>query len=117
MQVRDDPTLKERTKLTPDDIENLLKLCLTTSQFVFDGVTYSANDSGPIGLSLMTTISDFWMTHTLKEASNIATQNNLRLPKFIKKYVDDIFAIFRKQPLTGLKVFEDFLSCLNQVHP
>ena len=95
----------------PDDIENLLNLCLTTSQFVFNGTTYSANDSGSIGLSLMTTVADFWMTHTHEQASEIATRKNLCLPKFIKKYVDDIFAIFRRQPLTGLKVVEDYLSC------
>ena len=72
-KVKNDDTLSQRTKLTPDDIETLLNLCLTTSQFVFDGTTYSANDSGPIGLSLMTTVADFWMTHTLEQASKIAT--------------------------------------------
>ena len=77
---------------------------------------YSAKDSGPIGLSLMVTVADIWMSHTLDEALKIASEKNIRHPKLLKKYVDDILAIFRRQPLTGQKVVEDFLTCLNQVH-
>ena len=115
-QLQNDDTLQQRTNLTPEDIKELLNLCLTTSQFTFDGTMYAAQDSGPIGLSLMVTIADIWMSHTLKTASSIAQQKNLRTPKFLKKYVDDILAIFRRQPSTGLKVVEDFLGCLNAVH-
>ena len=115
-KLKNDATLSQRTKLTPQDILHLLNLCLTTSQFIFNGTMYSAKDSGPIGLSLMVTVADIWMSHTLDQALKIASEKNFRHPKFLKKYVDDILAIFRRQPSTGLRVVEDFLACLNQVH-
>jgi hypothetical protein len=65
--LQEDATLPDRTKLNPDDIKNLLRLCLSSSQFVYDGQMHTANDSGPIGLSLMVTISAYWMSYTLKE--------------------------------------------------
>jgi hypothetical protein len=62
--LENDTTLSERNKLTPGDIKLLMELCLNSSQFVLDGKFYTAKDSGPIGLSLMVTISDIWITYT-----------------------------------------------------
>ena len=73
-KIRNDSTLSDRTKLEPADIKNLLLLCLTTSQFTFDGKMFSAQDSGPIGLSLMVTVADIWMSHTLEKATSIAQE-------------------------------------------
>ena len=115
-KLRNDSSLSQRTKLTPDDILQLLNLCLKTSQFIYNDTIYSAQDSGPIGLSLMVTVADIWMSHTLDEACKIAREKNVRQPKLLKKYVDDILAIFRRNPSNGLSVVEDFLSCLNSVH-
>ena len=67
-----DPTLSSRTSLTPDDITNLIQLCLSTSNFVYDDVHHTATDSGPIGLSLMVVVAEIWMNHTIKEAIKIA---------------------------------------------
>ena len=36
--------------------------------------------------------------------------------KIHQEVCPDIFAIFRRQPSTGLQVVEDFLTCLNAVH-
>ena len=53
-----DPTLSSRTSLTPDDIISLIQLCLSTSDFIYDGVHHTASQSGPIGLSLMVVIAE-----------------------------------------------------------
>ena len=53
-----DPTLSSRTSLTPDDINGLIQLCLSTSDFIYNGVHHTASDSGPIGLSLMVVVAE-----------------------------------------------------------
>ena len=50
LRLENDPTLSSRTKLTANDITELVKLCLSTSDFVYDGIHHSAENSGPIGL-------------------------------------------------------------------
>ena len=60
---------------------------------------------------------DIWMTYTLNKAFEIAHQKGYQTPPFIKKYVDDILAKFRLRPLEGEKAIENFLNCLNAVHP
>ena len=35
--LENDPTLKTRTKLSPDEITDLISLCLSTSDFLYDG--------------------------------------------------------------------------------
>ena len=117
-KLKNDATLSQRTKLTPQDILHLLNLCLTTSQFIFNGTMYSAKDSGPIGLSLMVTVADIWMSHTLDQALKIASEKNFRHPKFLKKYVDDILAIFRRQPSTfNRSQSSGGFSCVPQPSP
>ena len=76
-----DPTLSSRTSLTPDDIISLIQLCLSTSDFIYDGVHHTASDSGPIGLSLMVVVAEIWMDHTINEAVKIAEQKNIAIPR------------------------------------
>ena len=51
-----DTELHRRTQLTPTDITDLIRICLSSSDFVYDGRHHTTNDSGPIGLSLMVTV-------------------------------------------------------------
>jgi hypothetical protein len=75
-KLKKDTDLSNRTKMTPEDIKKLLELCLSTSYFIYDDKYHKAEDSGPIGLSLMVFISNEWMTHTIKSAYKIATKKN-----------------------------------------
>ena len=124
--LENDPSLPQRTLLTPYDIVDLITICLSTSDFVYDGRHHTTKDSGPIGLSLMVTVSQLWMVHTMEEAIKIARQRNYTIPRNITTYIDDCWCtVNRPPPRTGLRSgepqernpVEDFNECLNAVHP
>jgi hypothetical protein len=79
-----DTSLNERTKLLPEDIVQLLHLCLSSSDFVFDGHHHTTNITGPIGPSLMVTVAQLWMIHTKERAIVVAQQRNINIPKHIE---------------------------------
>ena len=64
----DPPKLKDGVKLEIDDIIGLLELCLSTTNFIYNGRHHTTKDSGPIGLSLMVPVSQIWMTYTLDQS-------------------------------------------------
>ena len=122
-----DDTLPSRTNLSPYNIADLIHLCLSTSDFNYDDRHHTTKDSGPIGLSLMVTVSQLWMTHTVKEARKIAQSRQVALPRFTSIYMDDIWCIVLNPPRrTGLRNSQNaeppspavqFNDCLNAVHP
>ena len=114
-RLQNDPSLSNRTLLTADDITELVRLCFSTSNFIYDGIHHTAEDSGPVGLILMTDIANIWMDHTLQEATKIAVGKGISVPRNMCVYVDDIFGI-QKQNATKTAHIE-FASCLSQVDP
>ena len=46
-----DKDLHKRTHLTPTDITDLIKICPSSSDFLFDDCHHTTKDSGPIDLS------------------------------------------------------------------
>ena len=84
-----DSTLQQRTHLSPDDIADLLNLCLEKTDFIYNERHNTTNDSGPIGLSLMVTVSQMWMTHTMETAIDIAKSKNIATPEGLEVYMDD----------------------------
>ena len=120
-----DETLISRTKLTPKDIYDLCDLCLSSSNFIYDGRHHTTNDSGPIGLSLMVTVSQLWMTFTIDEAIKTARDRGCIVPQNIEVYVDDCWATICDPPRRqGLRSnlprrdpIAEFTDCLNSVHP
>ena len=61
-----DQDLHKRTQLTPTDITDLIKVCLSSSDFLYNDRHHTTKDSGPIGLSLMVLVSQIWMMHTME---------------------------------------------------
>ena len=122
--LEEDPSLPLRTRLTPYDVIDLATMCLSSSNFVYDGRHHTTNDSGPIGLSLMVTVSQIWMVHTMEEAIKIARQRNNTVPRNINIYMDDCWCTVVSPPVrTGLRSGNtqrnptaDFNECLNAVH-
>ena len=123
-----DTTLPQRTQLTPTDITDLIRICLSSSDFVYNDRHHTTKDSGPIGLSLMVLVSQIWMTHTMDSAITIARQRLNVIPRYIFIYMDDIWCVIKSPPLPrrlGLRSSnqqssnpaEDFRECLNAVHP
>jgi hypothetical protein len=123
-----DSTLHICTKLTPTDICSLLSLCLSSSDFVYDGRYHTTKDSGPIGLALMVCVAQIWMTYTIEGALVITEDRGLILPRHISMYMDDCWCVMRYQPpprRPGLRSSitrrtdpaADFNDCPNAVHP
>ena len=103
--LEEDPDLTSRTKLTPMDITDLISLCLSTSNFIYDGRHHTQRDSGPIGLSLMVTISQIWMIYTLERAIEIADSRKISRPRHVTSYIDDCWCIM-PYPRPGLRHIE-----------
>ena len=123
-KLNNDNTLQRRTQLTTDDICKLLALCLERTDFVFNGRHNTTNDSGPIGLSLMVTVSQIWMIHTIESAMDIARSRNVTPPENLHVYMDDCWGTItsRSYLRPGLRSSnnvdpaEAFNQCLNAVH-
>jgi hypothetical protein len=60
--------IPKQNKLTPDEIGDLILICLESLDFIFADRHHSTNDSRPIGLSLMVTVSQVLMIHILETA-------------------------------------------------
>ena len=123
-----DTTLQQRTQLTPTDITDLIRICLSSSDFVYNDRHHTTKDSGPIGLSLMVLVAQIWMTHTMDSAIAIARQRLNAIPRHIFIYMDDIWCVIKTPPTPrrqGLRSenqprsnpADDFRECLNAVHP
>ena len=127
--LEQDSTLNQRTSLEPQDIVDLISLCLSSSDFSYNGRHHTTNNSGPIGLSLMVTVSQLWMCYTMREAIKTAKNRMITIPKNIFIYMDDIFCTITDNPARpGLRSSSSsssntrpdpaalFNECLNSVH-
>ena len=103
-----------------------MNTCLSSSNFIYNERHHTTNDSGPIGLSLMVTVSQIWMIHTMDEAIKQAKSRGCVIPRNIFIYMDDCFCTVADPPLRpGLRSrstprrnpAEEFNDCLNSVHP
>ena len=90
-----DNDLPKRTKLSPDEIVDLASLCLSTSDFIYNDRHHSTKDSGPIGLSLMVTVSQIWMIYTMENTIPIATEKGLAIPRHLSIYIDKFLGMAR----------------------
>ena len=52
--------------------------------FVYDQRHHTTQDSGPIGLSLMVTVSQLWTIHTMNKAIKIAKERKFTRPRIVK---------------------------------
>ncbi|KFD68190.1 hypothetical protein M514_19672 [Trichuris suis] len=90
-----DSSLKERTKLNPYHIVDLIKFCMTEGNyFHFQGEHFSQTQGAPMGSPLSPVLAEFFMEHLEQRA--FACDNFTGRVKFFKRYVDDIFAIVKK---------------------
>ena len=93
--LNSDPELRERTKLTINEIKTLIELCLSKCYFLWDGKIYELENSGPIGLSLMVVMSEAFLQVLEKNAIHEAMHRNppIELKSFYR-YVDDSHSRF-----------------------
>ena len=60
-RLQKDETLSERTEWKPNDIVNLLQICLETHFKTLDGRIFTQTDGTPIGKSISGPIADIYM--------------------------------------------------------
>ena len=60
-RLQNDETLAARTEWKPDDIVNLLKICLETHFKILDGRIFTQTDGTPIGKSILGPLADIYM--------------------------------------------------------
>ena len=100
--------------ITFDQIRKLLIICTTKTPFSFDNQTYIQTNGVSMGSPLGPTLADFYMENL---EGNLLRQDRASNPKFYKRYVDDILAIFHKE--SHVNIFKQRLhrsSVLNFTH-
>ena len=86
-----DPDSLPASRLDIGDIIGLLELCLSSTDFTFADRHHTTRDSGPIGLSVMVTLSQFWMGFTMTRAMAFAEERGVQKPQNLVIYMDDCF--------------------------
>ena len=95
-----DPSLAERTKLTPAQITDLLTFELSSICFQYNGSIYEQKDGAAIG-------SPVSANHYRESFEEEAITTSSYEPGIWKRYVDDTFTILDR------KNVDDFLQHLN----
>ena len=65
---QDRENLQSQTKLTINEIKELLELCLSKCYFLYDDQIHVLENKGPIGLSLMVTMAESYLQHLEDQA-------------------------------------------------
>ena len=104
-----DNTLHLRTTLSPENIYDLLKLCLTTTCFQWREKFYEQTHGAPMGSPLSPVMANLFMEEFEKKALATSTLK----PGFWFRYVDDTLSSWAH----GLENLHRFLEHINSLHP
>ena len=102
-KVESDPTLADRTTLTPAQIVNLLDFVLRSTYFQYNGSIYEQQEGAAMGSPVSAVIVNLYMETFEEQAIESAPFK----PKIWKRYVDDTFTILDRDRV------DSFLQHLN----
>ena len=106
-RLLEDEELEERTPLSPDRIAELLRLCLKSTYFSYDGEFYEQREGAAMGSPVSAIVANLYMEFFEELALDSAPSR----PRLWKQYVDDTCCIMKKDAVDGL------LHHLNGVRP
>ena len=101
-----DETLISRTNLTPEQVTELLGVCLKTTYFVYDGKFYVQREGAAMGSPVSPIIANIFMENFEEKA--IASFH--APPRYWGRHVDDTMLIMDKSEV------DNFTQHLNSVH-
>ena len=106
-KLESDPTLADRTTLTPAQIANLLDFVLRSTYFQYNGSIYEQREGAAMGSPVSAVIANLYMETFEEQAIESAPFK----PKIWKRYVDDTFTILDRDRV------DSFLQHLNSQQP
>ena len=106
-KLESDPTLADRTTLTPAQIANLLDFVLRSTYFQYNGSIYEQREGAAMGSPVSAVIANLYMETFEEQAIESAPSK----PKIWKRYVDDTLTILDRDRV------DSFLQHLNSQQP
>ena len=106
-RLREDETLGDRTILSPEQIAELLEMCLKSTYFSYGGSSYEQKEGVAMGSPVSAVVANLYMEFF----EELALETALTRHRLWKRYVDDTFCILRKGST------EEVLHHLNGVKP
>ena len=91
-QLKNDPTLKERTMLTPDDIIELLAFCLNSTEFQFRGTFYKQIRGAAMGSLVSVLVASLVM----EDREIIALSTDPERLRMHYRFVDNTISAVKK---------------------
>ena len=105
--LENDPSLADRTTLTPAKIADLLTFVLRSTYFQYNGSIYKQKDGAAMGSPVSAVIANLYMESFEEQAITTSSYK----PTIWKRYVDDTFTILDRGNV------DDFLQHLNNQQP
>ena len=106
-KLENDPSLADRTKLTPAQITDLLTFVLRSTYFQYNGSIYEQKGGAAMGSPVSAVITNLYMESFEEQAITTSSYE----PRIWKRHVDDTFTILDRENV------DDFLQHLNNQQP
>ena len=100
---------KPNLKISRRELRELFEFCTSKTNFLFDDVIYDQIDGCAMGSPLAPPLANLFMGVNETEWLNNLGENK---PKFYRRYVDDIFAVFEDEIAAN-----SFFEYINGKHP
>ena len=106
-RLEEDDTLNDRTTLSPQQVSDLLSVCLNTTYFRFDSTYYVQTEGAAMGSPVSPIVANLFMEHFEQQALSSYPHP----PRIWGRYVDDTITIIHKNHI------DSFTQHINSIHP